>query len=245
MWGPLRQAAGGCYGGHSTGAQVPRHRAPACLRQRTPSSGPRLCNHSQGLSGGDGRGTRIAVSLGVIAPLLSLFTLVAGPAPDSPGLSEVLALHCCLDVDRNGELILAEAAPTGVDAAGFQRADGDGSGALSEGEFLVVICGVLRRRRQRAAPDLEAESLRVQALFRARRAMVVRGRLAAGRAVHPRRPRGLREVELEIRCQRLRWVALGTGHADARAMRAELGRLEARRMLLLRPPRCGAAPVSE
>jgi hypothetical protein len=160
-------------------------------------------------------------------------------------LAQARALHACLDLDRSGELVLAEAVPLGVDGAGFLRADEDANGALSEDEFLVVLSRALCRRGLRVAPDLAAESLRIQARGRARRALAARGLLEAPSAPTAGRAMRLREVELEIRRQRLRLAILGGAHADARSLRAELDRLEARRMLLLRRPHCGDRPGPE
>jgi len=160
--------------------------------------------------------------------------LALWPGAPPVRLSQALALRSCLDVDRDGVLVLPEAAALGIDGEGFGLADEDGDGALGADEFLVALCPVLGQRGLRAAPDLAAEALRLQARGRARDDLGLRP--SVGASPPPGHAKALREIELEIRRGRLTLASLGREHPDAQRLRAALDRLEAHRMLLLHPP---------
>jgi hypothetical protein len=89
-------------------------------------------------------------------------------------LAEARALFARVDQDASGELGTREADYAGLAASTAASFDADGNGSLSLEEFIVAHQQTLVRAGKRAAPDLEAESTRIQAVRRAKQAERVR-----------------------------------------------------------------------
>lgn len=85
-------------------------------------------------------------------------------------LASVRALFQRVDADRSGKLDVREADHGGVDWSRQRLSDFDGDGRLDLEEFTVARQRELTRRGEPAAPNLVAESTRIQALWRARTA---------------------------------------------------------------------------
>lgn len=107
----------------------------------------------------------------------------AGPAwsraaRQGESLAAVQALFRRIDADGDGRLDVREADHGGVDWLRQQAGDCDRDGRLDLEEFTVARQRELARRAQPAAPNLIAESTRIQALWRARVAQVGRERAA-------------------------------------------------------------------
>lgn len=87
-------------------------------------------------------------------------------------LARALAAFEALDADHDGRVDAREGERIdGLRAGEFSAEDADGDGRLCRGEFLVLYRQLLSRSGLRAAPDLEQETARVQALRRARAAL--------------------------------------------------------------------------
>ncbi len=84
-------------------------------------------------------------------------------------LKEVRDAFAKADADRSGGLSADEAVSGGVDAASFAAADADSDSKLSADEYTVVSEGRAAKLATGAAPDLTAESTRLQALRRAQK----------------------------------------------------------------------------
>jgi len=85
-------------------------------------------------------------------------------------LASVRALFQRVDVDGDGNLDVREADHGGIDWTRQALSDFDGDRRLDLEEFTVARQRELARRGELAAPNLVAESTRIQALWRARSA---------------------------------------------------------------------------
>ncbi|HVS19625.1 MAG TPA: EF-hand domain-containing protein [Planctomycetota bacterium] len=85
-------------------------------------------------------------------------------------LAAVQALFGRVDADGDGRLDVRESDHGGVDWMRMRHSDFDRDGRLDLEEFTVARQRELARRGQPAAPNLLAESTRIQALWRARAA---------------------------------------------------------------------------
>jgi hypothetical protein len=99
-------------------------------------------------------------------------------------LAEVRALFRRVDADRDGRLDVREADHGGFDWTRSAASDHDRDGKLDAEEFVVARQRELARLGRLAAPNLVAESTRIQALWRARTAQLERERAAAAGADH-------------------------------------------------------------
>lgn len=91
-------------------------------------------------------------------------------------LAAVQALFRRVDADLDGRLDVRESDHGGVDWTRIAASDFDHDGRLDLEEFTVARQRELARRAQQAAPNLIAESTRIQALWRARAAQLERER---------------------------------------------------------------------
>lgn len=91
-------------------------------------------------------------------------------------LAAVQALFQRVDADRDGHLDVRETDHGGIDWTRSSAGDFDRDGFLDLEEFTVARQLELARRGQQAAPNLIAESTRIQALWRARAAQLERER---------------------------------------------------------------------
>lgn len=97
-------------------------------------------------------------------------------------LAEVQALFRRVDVDRDGRLDLREGDHGGIDWTRQAASDFDRDGAFDLEEFVVARQRELARSGRLAAPNLVAESTRIQALWRARTAQLERERASSAAA---------------------------------------------------------------
>src|SRR5688500_8464571 len=94
-------------------------------------------------------------------------TPIAQPA--STSLKQVRDAHATADADRSGGLSVTEAAGAGVEASAFVATDADGDQQLGLDEFVIWSEGRAAKQAGGSAPDLTAESTRLQALRRAQK----------------------------------------------------------------------------
>lgn len=97
-------------------------------------------------------------------------------------LVEVRTLFRRVDADRDGRLDVREADHGGIDWTRLAASDQDRDGRLDAEEFVVARQRELARLGKVAAPNLTAESTRIQALWRARAAQAERERAATAAA---------------------------------------------------------------
>lgn len=95
-------------------------------------------------------------------------------------LSAAQQLFRRVDTDGDGRLDVRESDHGGIDRTSGVACDVDRDGRLDLGEFTVARQRELARRGLEAAPNLLAESTRIQALWRARTAQLERERAPAG-----------------------------------------------------------------
>ena len=118
----------------------------------------------------------------VAALLLFIAPASAHAQTPSPAntLAQALATLGAADVNKDGQLSPGEVAGLGLARGEFASADSDGDGLLSRDEFLVFYRQSLLAANKTAAPDLEAEVARIQALRKAKAAEDGRVRRGAG-----------------------------------------------------------------
>jgi hypothetical protein len=146
---------------------------------------------------------------------------------ESVTLAEVHALARALEVDGQPGLSPYEVASIEVGQREFQSADLDLDGRLTRDEFVVAYHRVLRREERPAARDLEAASLRLQALSRVRRARARVGSQPAAVARY--------ELHTALRVQRIRQLGRAATDPVWQAAEGRIRRLEGRRRGLAGP----------
>lgn len=102
-----------------------------------------------------------------------------------PNLARAVAIFERADADRNGSLDAHESLEARIPRADVQCYDRNRDGRLSRDEFVTYYRRLLAEAGVRVSRDLEAESVRIQAMRRAQRAREDRGRNAESSSVDP------------------------------------------------------------
>lgn len=94
-------------------------------------------------------------------------------------LARALATFTAADTNKDGKLTADEGSVLPIKKRDFDAQDHDKDGALSRDEFLIYYRQLLLDAREQAAPDLEAETARIQALRKVKETEEAKKRAAA------------------------------------------------------------------